>query len=233
MRTTKGSSQVNRIVVRGSSVVVRSFAVAVLMLGVGAAYFAGSMKQPEQITAVSQQTRPVDDDRADQAGALADAKRAGTTAQVQAQVQAAAAADAKAAAARAAAAKASRSQARTDDGTGAGLSVPPPSVDCIKNYSGNRRIACGMLPQWGFSTGEMTCLSPMWDKESGWSTHATNSAGTAWGIPQAVPKDRLAEAGPGWRDDPATQIKWGLDYIKKRYSTPCKAWAIWQTRGWY
>jgi len=26
-----------------------------------------------------------------------------------------------------------------------------------------------------------------------------------------------------WRTNPVTQIKWGLAYIKARYSTPCKA----------
>jgi hypothetical protein len=214
---------------------VRAFAVAVLMLGVGAAYFAGSMKQSNDVTAISQQTRPVADDRVDQGNLLADAKRDGSTALIAAQTKAAAAAAAKAAAARAAAAKASRSQARTDNGTGdpsGNTAVPPTPVDC-KQYSGNRQIGCSMLSTAGYSTGQMRCLEPLWTHESGWSTHASNSAGTAWGIPQALPGSKMKSAGPNWRDDAATQIKWGFGYIKGRYGTPCDAWAHFQSNNWY
>jgi len=31
----------------------------------------------------------------------------------------------------------------------------------------------------------------------------------------------------------ATQVRWGLGYIKGRYDTPCKAWSFWQAHGWY
>ena len=32
---------------------------------------------------------------------------------------------------------------------------------------------------------------------------------------------------------PATQIKWGLGYIKDRYGSPCAAWEHSQSVGWY
>jgi hypothetical protein len=233
VRTTKGSSQVNRIVVRGSSLVVRVFAVGVLLLGVGAAYFAGSVKQTDKLTAVVQQSRAIPDDRPDQGNVLADAKRAGSTAQIQAQTKAAAAAAAKAAAAKAAAARAAAARAsRSDNRPGANTPIPDTPVDCMQ-YSGNRRIGCSMLPGAGFSTGQMRCLEPLWTKESGWSTHASNSAGTAWGIPQALPGSKMSSAGPNWKDDAATQIKWGFGYIKGRYGTPCDAWAHFQGNNWY
>lgn len=223
----------NRIVIRGSSLAVRAFAVAVLVIGVGTAYYATSNKDSRTV-AVEQKT-PVVDERLDQPSTLADAKRAGSTAQIDAQKKAAAAA-AKAAADRAAAAaRAARSKARTEGGTGDpadNVDVPTTPIDCMR-YSGNRRIGCSMLSTAGFPSSQMACLEPLWTKESGWSTHATNSAGTAWGIPQALPGSKMKSAGPNWRDDAATQIKWGFGYIKGRYGTPCKAWAHFKSNNWY
>jgi hypothetical protein len=45
----------------------------------------------------------------------------------------------------------------------------------------------------------------------------------------------MATAGPDWRENPATQIKWGLEYIKSSYGSPCNAWSSWQSRSphWY
>lgn len=36
-------------------------------------------------------------------------------------------------------------------------------------------------------------------------------------------------------DQPVTQIRWGLGYIKNVYGTPCNAWSLWQSRypHWY
>jgi hypothetical protein len=47
----------------------------------------------------------------------------------------------------------------------------------------------------------------------------------------------MASAGADWMTNPATQIKWGLNYIKGRsdYGSPSKAWDLWQSRSphWY
>jgi len=78
----------------------------------------------------------------------------------------------------------------------------------------------------------MAALGPMWQRESGWSTSAANASG-AYGIPQALPGSKMATAGPDWQTDPATQISWGLSYIKGRYGSPSAAWSFWQSHGWY
>lgn len=82
---------------------------------------------------------------------------------------------------------------------------------------------------------QFDCLSRLWDGESGWNPHAENPDSGAYGIPQALPADKLAEAGADWRDNPITQVKWGLSYISDRYGTPCQAWAFWQGNNphWY
>ena len=43
----------------------------------------------------------------------------------------------------------------------------------------------------------------------------------------------MASAGADWQTNPATQIRWGLGYIKADYGTPCNAWAFWQGNGYY
>jgi len=108
------------------------------------------------------------------------------------------------------------------------LAVP---TSC-SHYSGVQRTACALLPTFGFSTSEMAALIPMWDRESGWSYTAANPSG-AYGIPQALPGSKMAVYGSDWQTNPATQIKWGLSYIKSRYGTPSAAWAFWQSNGWY
>jgi hypothetical protein len=94
-------------------------------------------------------------------------------------------------------------------------------------------IARKMLPKFGFDSGQMGCLIQMWDRESRWNPHAENSSSGAYGIPQALPGSKMASAGPDWASNPATQIKWGLGYIKERYGTPCGAWAFWQQGDYY
>jgi hypothetical protein len=55
----------------------------------------------------------------------------------------------------------------------------------------------------------------------------------ATGLAQALPGSKMASAGSDLRTNPTTQIKWGVDYMKSRYGSPCGAWAFWQSNGWY
>jgi hypothetical protein len=96
-----------------------------------------------------------------------------------------------------------------------------------------RDIAKSLLPQYGFSESEFGCLDALYMSESGWDVHADNPASSAYGIPQALPGSKMATAGPDWENNPTTQIKWGLQYIKGSYGTPCSAWAFKQSHNWY
>jgi hypothetical protein len=96
-----------------------------------------------------------------------------------------------------------------------------------------QRIAEAMLGSFGWSSGQFSCLDPLWQHESGWSVSAANPGSGAYGIPQALPGSRMASAGPDWQANAATQIKWGLEYIKGTYGSPCAAWAREQATGWY
>lgn len=119
---------------------------------------------------------------------------------------------------------------KTPDGSGGGSGIP--SGDPVP-ASEAQRIAKSLLSSYGASgKGQFSCLVSLWNRESHWNTHAANPSG-AYGIPQALPGSKMASAGPDWRNNATTQIKWGLGYIKGRYSTPCGAWSHSQSSGWY
>jgi len=96
-----------------------------------------------------------------------------------------------------------------------------------------REIARALLPQFGFSASEFTCLDELYTKESGWNVHADNPTSDAYGIPQALPGSKMASAGADWVNDAATQIRWGLEYIRSSYGTPCAAWGHEMAYNWY
>ncbi|MEV7790481.1 transglycosylase SLT domain-containing protein [Streptomyces sp. NPDC087512] len=82
-------------------------------------------------------------------------------------------------------------------------------------------------------SAEYQCFSKIVDHESGWNVNATNASSGAYGLVQALPGSKMASAGSDWKTNPATQIKWGLDYMKDRYGSACDAWSFWQSNGWY
>jgi hypothetical protein len=115
-------------------------------------------------------------------------------------------------------------------GTGGGGAPTVPSAP--PNPGTAQSIAYNMLASFGFAHSQFGCLNNIWARESGWRYNAENASG-AYGIPQALPGSKMASAGADWQTNPATQIKWGLGYIKSTYGTPCDAWAFWQGHGWY
>jgi len=90
-----------------------------------------------------------------------------------------------------------------------------------------------MLGSFGWSSSQFSCLDPLWEHESAWSVTAANPGSGAYGIPQALPGSRMASAGPDWQTSADTQIRWGLQYIKDTYGSPCAAWSHSQATGWY
>ncbi len=82
-------------------------------------------------------------------------------------------------------------------------------------------------------TGQFRCLDSLWHHESGWRVLAHNPSSGAHGIPQALPGSRMASAGPDWRTNPMTQVRWGLRYIGGRYGSACNAEAHRVRWGWY
>ncbi|TJZ45339.1 lytic transglycosylase domain-containing protein [Streptomyces piniterrae] len=83
------------------------------------------------------------------------------------------------------------------------------------------------------ASDQFQCFSNIVDHESGWNYRATNASSGAYGLVQALPGSKMASAGSDWQTNPATQIKWGLNYMNDRYGSPCGAWSFWQANSWY
>ncbi|MCM2412033.1 transglycosylase SLT domain-containing protein [Streptomyces sp. RKAG290] len=80
---------------------------------------------------------------------------------------------------------------------------------------------------------QFQCFSNIVNHESSWNYRASNASSGAYGLVQALPGSKMASAGADWQTNPATQIKWGLNYMDSRYGSPCGAWSFWQANSWY
>ena len=87
--------------------------------------------------------------------------------------------------------------------------------------------------KFSYGDDQFACFSWIISRESGWDVHATNSSSGAYGLPQSLPGSKMASAGADWRDNPATQIIWGVSYMKSRYGSPCDAKSHWESHGNY
>jgi len=73
------------------------------------------------------------------------------------------------------------------------------------------------------------CLSSLISREnanppSAWNPGRWNGAGSgAYGLPQALPGDKMASEGSDWFWNPATQVRWMIGYSKSRYGGVCEA----------
>jgi hypothetical protein len=99
--------------------------------------------------------------------------------------------------------------------------------------SANEHLGMKMAARRGWTGGEAACLDWLWTRESGWRLVWNTQGSGAFGIPQSLPASKMASAGPDYMTNPATQIKWGLGYIRVRYGSPCNAWAHETSHGWY
>ena len=94
-----------------------------------------------------------------------------------------------------------------------------------------RDIARALLPAYGFSSDQFSCLDSLYVSESDWRIDADNPTSSAYGIPQALTE--LHELPADYMTSAESQIRWGLEYIQDTYGTPCSAWSFKQGNGWY
>ncbi|MFJ9705854.1 transglycosylase SLT domain-containing protein [Streptomyces sp. NPDC101234] len=111
---------------------------------------------------------------------------------------------------------------------GMALSAAPAQA-ATTSASSAQAIAHKMIPD----AAQFNAFSKIVSHESGWNPSATNSSSGAYGLVQALPASKMSSAGSDWKTNPATQIKWGLDYMNSRYGSPTAAWSFWQANGWY
>ena len=94
-----------------------------------------------------------------------------------------------------------------------------------------RDIARALLPAYGFSSDQFSCLDSLYVSESNWRIDADNPTSSAYGIPQAL--TQLHDLPADYMTSAEAQIRWGLDYIRDTYGTPCSAWSFKAGNGWY
>lgn len=94
-----------------------------------------------------------------------------------------------------------------------------------------RDIARALLPAYGFSSDQFSCLDSLYMSESGWRIDADNPTSSAYGIPQAL--TQLHDLPADYMTSAESQIRWGLEYIQNTYGTPCSAWSFKAGHGWY
>lgn len=102
--------------------------------------------------------------------------------------------------------------------------------------SQNQAMARNIITQLPFAHGwnqgtEWSSLLSLWNQESGWNNNAQNPTSTAYGIAQFL-DSTWAPYGPK-TSDAATQIRYGLEYIRDRYGDPNKAWSHEISNNWY
>ncbi|MFD7776659.1 peptidoglycan DD-metalloendopeptidase family protein [Streptomyces sp. NPDC059753] len=123
-----------------------------------------------------------------------------------------------------------------------GRAIDPMPFLQSKGFSGTavgsaQKYAKSILGNYGWGASQFGPLQKLWNGESGWRWNAKNPSSGAYGIPQALPASKMASAGSDWRTNPATQIRWGLNYIKHRpdYGSPAAAYSKWLSRSphWY
>jgi hypothetical protein len=233
-----------------SRVGVRATAVGLLVLGVIGGVHLGQGRNVQHRTAEAQLVVQNDSDDMQLLKARAAEHAADRARRTQAEGDAAAkaAAEAKDAAdkahaleakviaekaAKAKAAEAAKKKESTSSSGGSSKPYDGPIPTSCSSYSGNRAVGCALMLDAGFKIDQFPCQDKLFARESGWNQKASNSSSGAYGIPQALPGSKMAKFGSDWKTNAATQIKWGLDYIEGRYSTPCGAWGHSQSTGWY
>lgn len=105
---------------------------------------------------------------------------------------------------------------------GAKKPIPPEQETCA-----------GWAREAGVSEADLYVALMLIYRESGCRVSSTNPHSGAYGIPQALPGNKMASAGADWKTNPVTQIRWMIGYVNGRYGGWSQAWAFWQANHWY
>lgn len=84
----------------------------------------------------------------------------------------------------------------------------------------------------GVSEADLAAAVELMNRESGCRVNAQNAYSGAYGIPQALPGNKMASAGDDWQTNPITQIRWMAGYVN-RYGGWQGALNYWYAHGWY
>ncbi|MBR3176196.1 G5 domain-containing protein [Candidatus Saccharibacteria bacterium] len=100
-------------------------------------------------------------------------------------------------------------------------SLPPASETCAE-----------WVRAAGVAESDVAAAIDLIYHESGCRVDARNASSGAYGIPQALPGNKMAAAGADWETNPITQIRWMSGYVS-RYGGWTGALNFWYEHGWY
>lgn len=108
-----------------------------------------------------------------------------------------------------------------------------PAVTVVEDLGSEdpRDVAKALLPEYGYSQDQFSCLNSLYVSESNWRVNADNPSSSAYGIPQAMTS--VHDLPADYYTSAEAQIRWGLEYIKRAYGSPCSAWSFKSGNGWY
>ncbi|MBC3841574.1 transglycosylase SLT domain-containing protein [Streptacidiphilus sp. 4-A2] len=158
------------------------------------------------------------------AATKADAAKKAAAAKADAQAQAAR----KAEAAKAAEAKKAADARKAAQARQAAARKPAAAPQPAAPSGSPQQIAAQLVP-----ADQLASFDQIISHESSWNVTAVNPSSGSYGLGQALPASKMASAGSDWRTNPATQIKWALNYMDSRYGSPNAAWQFWQANSWY
>jgi hypothetical protein len=112
-----------------------------------------------------------------------------------------------------------------------GSGSPSPGIRHLRP----RKQAWLLLSKWDHKHHQYACLNDIIMAESSWNKYAKNPSSGAYGIPQALPGDKMAGWwGKNWVSSSYVQLFWMIrEYIPHRYGTMCQAWAFHEAHGSY
>lgn len=128
--------------------------------------------------------------------------------------------------------------------TGTSKGLPGPTGPPVKAGGGTlsqaaaKALGFAMVTAAGWGS-QWTSFNNIVMAESGWDTTIHYGGGhgyvpgLAYGIPQALPGNKMASAGSNWMTSSYTQIKWMIGYIRSVYGNPNNAWAYHLAHGSY
>ncbi len=105
-------------------------------------------------------------------------------------------------------------------------------VGARPSISPERAQCAEWVRQAGVSDADLESALELIYHESGCRVDAANPSG-AYGIPQALPGNKMAAFGDDWKTNPVTQIRWMSNYVTTRYGGWQQAMTWWWNHHWY
>ena len=90
-----------------------------------------------------------------------------------------------------------------------------------------------LMSQAGIAESDWFYVDYIVHKESSWRIQAENSSSGAYGLCQSLPAHKMASAGPDWRTNPVTQLRWCDAYAHQRYGSWQASYRAWLIKRWW